>query len=255
MNYIKSLAKQLASKGVRVNGVTPGPVWTPLQNSGGAPEQKYEKFGNTTVFGRQPAELASIYVQLAAAEPALPPETSTVPAADRVNREASLTRRCSHATHKRSSRPRGSTAGAKASRLHKCYRGGNHLPRAVSHWEATNKETTMLRTRLFPVALISALLLSAAAFAQGGGGGGSGGGGSGSGAGGGAGGGASAGSGGATGSSSPGSTSGSGTTNSGTSGTIGSGTNPSGTPGTNPNSNTTANPNDPNNMNRQNRPR
>jgi Enoyl-(Acyl carrier protein) reductase len=131
MNYIKSLAKQLASKGVRVNGVTPGPVWTPLQNSGGAPEQKYEKFGNTTVFGRQPAELASIYVQLAAAEPALPPETSTVPAADRVNREASLTRRCSHATHKRSSRPRGSTAGAKASRLHKCYRGGNHLPRAA----------------------------------------------------------------------------------------------------------------------------
>jgi NAD(P)-dependent dehydrogenase (short-subunit alcohol dehydrogenase family) len=30
MNYVKSLAKQLASKGVRVNGVAPGPIWTPL---------------------------------------------------------------------------------------------------------------------------------------------------------------------------------------------------------------------------------
>ena len=70
MNYVKSLAKQLGPKGIRVNGVAPGPIWTPLQISGGAPEQKYEKFGSTTVFGRpgQPAELASIYVQLAAAE-------------------------------------------------------------------------------------------------------------------------------------------------------------------------------------------
>ena len=56
------------SKGIRVNGVAPGPIWTPLQISGGALEEKYEKFGSTTVFGRpgQPAELASIYVQLAA---------------------------------------------------------------------------------------------------------------------------------------------------------------------------------------------
>jgi NAD(P)-dependent dehydrogenase (short-subunit alcohol dehydrogenase family) len=68
MNYVKSLAKQLGPKGIRVNGVAPGPIWTPLQISGGAPEQKYEKFGSTTVLGRpgQPAELASIYVQLAA---------------------------------------------------------------------------------------------------------------------------------------------------------------------------------------------
>jgi hypothetical protein len=68
MNYVKSLAKQLGAKGIRVNGVAPGPIWTPLQISGGAPEQKYEKFGSTTVFGRpgQPAELASIFVQLAA---------------------------------------------------------------------------------------------------------------------------------------------------------------------------------------------
>jgi NAD(P)-dependent dehydrogenase (short-subunit alcohol dehydrogenase family) len=70
MNYVKSLAKQLGPKGIRVNGVAPGPIWTPLQISGGAPEQKYEKFGSTTVLGRpgQPAELASIYVQLAAAD-------------------------------------------------------------------------------------------------------------------------------------------------------------------------------------------
>ena len=70
MNYVKSLAKQLGSKGIRVNGVAPGPIWTPLQISGGAPEQKYEKFGTQTVFGRpgQPVELASIYVQLAAAD-------------------------------------------------------------------------------------------------------------------------------------------------------------------------------------------
>jgi NAD(P)-dependent dehydrogenase (short-subunit alcohol dehydrogenase family) len=68
MNYVKSLAKQLAVKGIRVNGVAPGPVWTPLQISGGASEQKYKSFGSTTVFGRpgQPVELASIYVQLAA---------------------------------------------------------------------------------------------------------------------------------------------------------------------------------------------
>lgn len=68
MNYVKSLAKQLGPRGIRVNGVAPGPVWTPLQISGGASEQKYQSFGSKTVFGRpgQPAELASIYVQLAA---------------------------------------------------------------------------------------------------------------------------------------------------------------------------------------------
>jgi NAD(P)-dependent dehydrogenase (short-subunit alcohol dehydrogenase family) len=70
MNYVKSLAKQLGPKGIRINGVAPGPIWTPLQVSGGAPMEKLEKFGSQTVFKRpgQPAELASIYVQLAASD-------------------------------------------------------------------------------------------------------------------------------------------------------------------------------------------
>ncbi len=69
-NYVRSLAKQLAPKGIRVNGVAPGPIWTPLQVSGGATQEKLEKFGSQTPLGRagQPAELASIYVQLAAAD-------------------------------------------------------------------------------------------------------------------------------------------------------------------------------------------
>jgi len=67
-NYVRSLAKQLAPKGIRVNGVAPGPIWTPLQVSGGATQEKLKQFGGQTPMGRpgQPAELASIYVQLAA---------------------------------------------------------------------------------------------------------------------------------------------------------------------------------------------
>jgi NAD(P)-dependent dehydrogenase (short-subunit alcohol dehydrogenase family) len=70
MNFVKSLAKQLGPKGIRVNGVAPGPIWTPLQVSGGASMEKLEKFGGKTPMGRpgQPAELGSIYVQLAAAD-------------------------------------------------------------------------------------------------------------------------------------------------------------------------------------------
>jgi NAD(P)-dependent dehydrogenase (short-subunit alcohol dehydrogenase family) len=70
MNYVKSLAKQLADRGIRVNGVAPGPIWTPLQVSGGASMEKLENFGGTTPLKRpgQPVELAGIYVQLAAAD-------------------------------------------------------------------------------------------------------------------------------------------------------------------------------------------
>jgi len=70
MNYIKSLAKQLGPKGIRVNGVAPGPIWTALQVTGGATQEKIKTFGGDTPLGRagQPAELASIYVQLAAAD-------------------------------------------------------------------------------------------------------------------------------------------------------------------------------------------
>ncbi len=54
--------------GIRVNGVAPGPIWTPLQVAGGATMEKLEQFGGKTQMGRpgQPAQLPSIYVQLAA---------------------------------------------------------------------------------------------------------------------------------------------------------------------------------------------
>lgn len=66
-SYVKSLAKQLGPKGIRVNGIAPGPVWTALEISGGQTQENIEKFGGDTPLGRpgQPAELASIFVQLA----------------------------------------------------------------------------------------------------------------------------------------------------------------------------------------------
>ena len=69
-NWTMSLAKQLGPKGIRVKAVAPGPIWTPLQVSGGATMEKIEQFGSQTALERpgQPAELASIYVQLAAGD-------------------------------------------------------------------------------------------------------------------------------------------------------------------------------------------
>lgn len=66
-NFVRSLSKQLIKRGIRVNGVAPGPVWTPLQVSGGASMEKLEKFGAMAPMGRpgQPVELCGIYVQLA----------------------------------------------------------------------------------------------------------------------------------------------------------------------------------------------
>lgn len=68
--FTKSLSQQVASKGIRVNAVAPGPIWTPLQVGGGQPEEKLPKFGAQTPLGRpgQPAELAPAFVFLASAE-------------------------------------------------------------------------------------------------------------------------------------------------------------------------------------------
>ena len=68
--FTKALAQQVAEKGIRVNAVAPGPFWTPLQPTGGQPQDKIEKFGSTSAFGRpgQPAEIAPIYVLLASQE-------------------------------------------------------------------------------------------------------------------------------------------------------------------------------------------
>ncbi len=69
-NFTKGLAQQLAPRGIRVNAVAPGPIWTPLQVSDGQPKDKLPEFGKNTPLGRvgQPTELAPAYVFLASAE-------------------------------------------------------------------------------------------------------------------------------------------------------------------------------------------
>ncbi|QPK83865.1 SDR family oxidoreductase [Corynebacterium qintianiae] len=67
-NMSKGLSMALLSdKGIRVNAVAPGPIWTPLQPSHGQPMEKLVQFGQESEMGRagQPAELAGAYVFLA----------------------------------------------------------------------------------------------------------------------------------------------------------------------------------------------
>lgn len=66
-NFTIGLAKQLAPKGIRVNGVAPGPIWTPLQLDEGQPEDSIPEFGQQSLLERagQPVELAPVYVFLA----------------------------------------------------------------------------------------------------------------------------------------------------------------------------------------------
>lgn len=65
--FTQGLAKQVAAKGIRVNSVAPGPIWTALEITGGQPPEAIPKFGQSeSILGRagQPAELASTYVFL-----------------------------------------------------------------------------------------------------------------------------------------------------------------------------------------------
>jgi hypothetical protein len=68
--FTKALAQQLAPRGIRVNAVAPGPIWTALQVSDGQPTEELPEFGKATPLGRagQPAELAPAFVFLASAE-------------------------------------------------------------------------------------------------------------------------------------------------------------------------------------------
>lgn len=68
MAFTKALAQELGPKGIRVNAVAPGPIWTPLIPATGFDDTS--DFGQDTPIGRagQPAELAPAYVLLAAAD-------------------------------------------------------------------------------------------------------------------------------------------------------------------------------------------
>jgi NAD(P)-dependent dehydrogenase (short-subunit alcohol dehydrogenase family) len=70
LGFTRALARQVAEDGIRVNCVAPGPVWTPLQPSGGQPPKKIPDFGSETPMKRpgQPVEMAPLYVLLASQE-------------------------------------------------------------------------------------------------------------------------------------------------------------------------------------------
>lgn len=70
VGFTRALSKQLAPKGIRVNSVAPGPVWTVLQVTGGQLPEKIPHFGQSTPLGRagQPVEVAPVYVFLASDE-------------------------------------------------------------------------------------------------------------------------------------------------------------------------------------------
>jgi len=65
--FTRSLAKNLVDQGIRVNGVAPGPIWTPLNPFGGQPKEKIPEFGKDTPMGRpgQPNEVAPAFLFLA----------------------------------------------------------------------------------------------------------------------------------------------------------------------------------------------
>ena len=70
VDFTKALSKTLIEKGIRVNGVAPGPFWTPLQSSGGTTDEKLKNFGSEAPMARpgQPVEIAPVYVLLASQE-------------------------------------------------------------------------------------------------------------------------------------------------------------------------------------------